>query len=79
MVFVNWLPNVNILDPSYNSRMLFWGFSKVGPFFPDFVLGLCRSLNSAEENILELDGSTGSRKPPRKERKKLLTAYASIL
>ncbi|GLT61068.1 hypothetical protein SLA2020_338010 [Shorea laevis] len=39
--------------------------------------GLCRSLNSAEENILVLDGSTGSRKPPRKERKKLLTAYAN--
>ncbi|XP_062176227.1 uncharacterized protein LOC133881304 isoform X2 [Alnus glutinosa] len=39
--------------------------------------GLCRSLNSAEENILELDGSAGSRKPPRKERKKLLTAYAN--
>ncbi|XP_059454337.1 uncharacterized protein LOC132184637 isoform X2 [Corylus avellana] len=39
--------------------------------------GLCRSLNSAEENILEVNGSTGSRKPPRKERKKLLTAYAN--
>lgn len=40
---------------------------------------LCRSLNCTEEVILELNGSTGNRKPPRKERKKLLTAYASIL
>ncbi|XP_021635667.2 uncharacterized protein LOC110631937 isoform X2 [Hevea brasiliensis] len=36
---------------------------------------LCRSLNSAEDSALELDGSVGHRKPPRKERKKLLTAY----
>ncbi|KAG8658788.1 hypothetical protein MANES_03G190800v8 [Manihot esculenta] len=36
---------------------------------------LCRSLNSTEETTLELDGSVGHRKPPRKERKKLLTAY----
>lgn len=77
MVFVSWLPNVNTLDPRYNLRMLFWRLSEVGLFF--FFPGLCRSLNSAEENILVLDGSTGSRKPPRKERKKLLTAYASIL
>lgn len=38
---------------------------------------LCRSLNSTEESILELNGSAGNRKPPRKERKKLLTAYAN--
>ncbi|XP_012069409.1 uncharacterized protein LOC105631831 isoform X2 [Jatropha curcas] len=37
---------------------------------------LCRSLNSAEETILKRDGgSTGHRKPPRKERKKSLTSY----
>eukprot|EP00258_Populus_trichocarpa_P017840 XP_006380028.1 uncharacterized protein LOC7469084 isoform X3 [Populus trichocarpa] len=38
---------------------------------------LCRLLNSAEEMTLELDGGTGCRKPPRKERKKLLTAYSN--
>ncbi|PRQ39063.1 hypothetical protein RchiOBHm_Chr4g0420931 [Rosa chinensis] len=37
---------------------------------------LCRSLNSTQETNLELDGSIGQRKPPRKEKKKLLTAYA---
>ncbi|KAK9992369.1 hypothetical protein SO802_027354 [Lithocarpus litseifolius] len=37
---------------------------------------LCRSLNCTEV-ILELNGSTGNRKRPRKERKKLLTAYAN--
>ncbi|KAG6764785.1 hypothetical protein POTOM_032271 [Populus tomentosa] len=31
---------------------------------------VCRLLNSAEEMTLELDGGTGCRKPPRKERKK---------
>ncbi|XP_057992198.1 uncharacterized protein LOC110647455 isoform X5 [Hevea brasiliensis] len=36
---------------------------------------LCRSLNSAEETTLELDGNVGHRKPPRKERKKLLTSH----
>ncbi|XP_050373580.1 uncharacterized protein LOC126791205 isoform X2 [Argentina anserina] len=36
---------------------------------------LCRSLNSAQESNLELDG-IGQRKPPRKERKKLSIAYA---
>ncbi|XVF66290.1 hypothetical protein PTKIN_Ptkin10aG0023300 [Pterospermum kingtungense] len=38
---------------------------------------LCRSLKTTEGTILELDGSIGHRKPPRKERKKLLTAYAN--
>lgn len=38
---------------------------------------LCRSLNSTKETNLELDGSMGQRKPPRKERKK--TAYVRIL
>lgn len=32
-----------------------------------------------QETTLEPDGSMGQRKPPRKEKKKLLTAYASIL
>ncbi|XP_039019661.1 uncharacterized protein LOC120151211 isoform X1 [Hibiscus syriacus] len=38
---------------------------------------LCRSLKITKEIILELDGSTGHRKPPRKERKKSLAAYAN--
>ncbi|XVF38631.1 hypothetical protein REPUB_Repub20aG0118900 [Reevesia pubescens] len=38
---------------------------------------LCRSLKTTEETILELDGSTGHRKPPRKEKKKSLAAYAN--
>ncbi|XVF28419.1 hypothetical protein REPUB_Repub15cG0027800 [Reevesia pubescens] len=38
---------------------------------------LCRSLKTTAETILELDGSTGHRKPPRKERKKSLAAYAN--
>ncbi|XWS14007.1 hypothetical protein CRYUN_Cryun36dG0087300 [Craigia yunnanensis] len=38
---------------------------------------LCRSLKTTEESILELDGSTRHRKPPRKERKKSLAAYAN--
>ncbi|KAH1091279.1 hypothetical protein J1N35_018536 [Gossypium stocksii] len=38
---------------------------------------LCRSLKITEEIILELDGNTGHRKPPRKERKKSLAAYAN--
>ncbi|GMI64599.1 hypothetical protein HRI_000129200 [Hibiscus trionum] len=38
---------------------------------------LCRSLKITEEIILELDGGTGHRKPPRKERKKSLAAYAN--
>ncbi|KAK7857745.1 hypothetical protein CFP56_015921 [Quercus suber] len=47
-------------------------------FFFLFIFSeLCRSLNCTEELILELNGSTGNRKPPRKERKKLLTAYAN--
>ncbi|KAK8547994.1 hypothetical protein V6N11_008419 [Hibiscus sabdariffa] len=37
---------------------------------------LCRSLKITEI-ILELDGRTGHRKPQRKERKKLLAAYAN--
>ncbi|ESR32915.1 hypothetical protein CICLE_v10005057mg [Citrus x clementina] len=36
---------------------------------------LCRSLNATGEYILDVHGGTGHRKPPRKERKKLLTAY----
>ncbi|KAF2311007.1 hypothetical protein GH714_019025 [Hevea brasiliensis] len=36
---------------------------------------LCRSFNSAEETTLELHGNVGHRKPPRKERKKLLTSH----
>ncbi|XVF62668.1 hypothetical protein PTKIN_Ptkin09bG0026800 [Pterospermum kingtungense] len=39
--------------------------------------GLCRSLKTTEETVLELDGSTGHRKPPRKEKKKSLAAYAN--
>ncbi|KAI5572665.1 hypothetical protein BDE02_10G027900 [Populus trichocarpa] len=38
---------------------------------------LCRFLNSAEEMTLEPDGGTGRRKPPRKERKKLITASSN--
>lgn len=38
---------------------------------------LCRSLIATEESILDVHGGTGHRKPPRKERKKLLTAYAN--
>ncbi|KAJ6769336.1 SAGA-ASSOCIATED FACTOR 73 [Salix koriyanagi] len=38
---------------------------------------LCRLLNSAEEMTLELDGAIGCRKPPRKDRKKLLTASSN--
>ncbi|GFZ14050.1 hypothetical protein Acr_24g0002400 [Actinidia rufa] len=36
---------------------------------------LCKSLSYAEEVVSELDGGTGNKKPPRKERKKL-TAYS---
>ncbi|XP_021862261.2 uncharacterized protein [Spinacia oleracea] len=35
---------------------------------------LCRSLGSAEELLSELDRGTGNQKPPRKERKKSVTA-----
>ncbi|KAF3457303.1 hypothetical protein FNV43_RR01960 [Rhamnella rubrinervis] len=38
---------------------------------------LCRTLISMEESVLELDGSMRHRKPTRKERKKLLTAYSN--
>uniref|UniRef100_A0A6P4ACI2 uncharacterized protein LOC107426928 isoform X1 n=1 Tax=Ziziphus jujuba TaxID=326968 RepID=A0A6P4ACI2_ZIZJJ len=38
---------------------------------------LCRTLNSIEENNLGLDGCIRHRKPTKKERKKLLTAYAN--
>ncbi|KAF7813692.1 uncharacterized protein G2W53_034668 [Senna tora] len=38
---------------------------------------LCRSLKYTEQTILELDGSTGNRKPPRKEKKKLPTSCAN--
>ncbi|KAM7485133.1 hypothetical protein LguiA_001142 [Lonicera macranthoides] len=37
---------------------------------------LCKSLSSAEEIISELNGGTGNKKPPRKERKKSLTTSA---
>ncbi|CAK9145516.1 unnamed protein product [Ilex paraguariensis] len=37
---------------------------------------VCKSLNFAEEGISELDGGTGHKKPPRKEKKKSSTAYA---
>ncbi|KAJ7980208.1 Sgf11 (Transcriptional regulation protein) protein [Quillaja saponaria] len=37
---------------------------------------LCRSLKCVEETVLELHGSTGNRKPPRKEKKKFLTSHA---
>ncbi|XP_027358853.1 uncharacterized protein LOC113867635 isoform X2 [Abrus precatorius] len=36
---------------------------------------LCRSLKLTEQTTLELDGSTGNRKPPRKEKKKLSNSY----
>ncbi|XP_015573374.1 uncharacterized protein LOC8262383 isoform X1 [Ricinus communis] len=36
---------------------------------------LCRLLSSAEETMLEHGGSIGHRKPPRKERRKLLSTY----
>ncbi|XP_057476539.1 uncharacterized protein LOC130764356 isoform X2 [Actinidia eriantha] len=36
---------------------------------------LCKSLSYAEDIVSELDGGTGNKKPPRKERKKL-TAYS---
>ncbi|KAJ6911623.1 hypothetical protein NC652_022036 [Populus alba x Populus x berolinensis] len=48
-----------------------------GFFLLVFFSEVCRLLNSAEEMTLELDGGTGCRKPPRKERKKLLTAYSN--
>ncbi|XP_019075730.1 uncharacterized protein LOC100855402 isoform X3 [Vitis vinifera] len=38
---------------------------------------LCKSLNPTEESFLELDGGAGQKKPPRKERKKSLIAYAN--
>ncbi|XP_042967074.1 uncharacterized protein LOC122300463 isoform X3 [Carya illinoinensis] len=38
---------------------------------------ICRSLNSVEETTLEFDGSAVNRKLPKKERKKLLTAYSN--
>ncbi|XP_057489220.1 uncharacterized protein LOC130775123 isoform X4 [Actinidia eriantha] len=40
---------------------------------------LCKSLSSVEEIVSELNGGTGNKKPPRKERKKLLTAYSGNL
>ncbi|XP_057476542.1 uncharacterized protein LOC130764356 isoform X5 [Actinidia eriantha] len=39
---------------------------------------LCKSLSYAEDIVSELDGGTGNKKPPRKERKKL-TAYSGNL
>ncbi|KAK7331322.1 hypothetical protein VNO77_25544 [Canavalia gladiata] len=38
---------------------------------------LCRSLKLTEQTTLELDGCTGNRKPPRKEKKKLSTSCAT--
>ncbi|XP_047158036.1 uncharacterized protein LOC124828688 isoform X3 [Vigna umbellata] len=38
---------------------------------------LCRSLKLTEQTTFELDGSTGSRKPPRKEKKKLAASCAN--
>ncbi|KAH1146459.1 hypothetical protein GYH30_041886 [Glycine max] len=38
---------------------------------------LCRSLQLTEQTMLELDGSTGNRKPPRKEKKKLGASSAT--
>lgn len=43
--------------------------------FPEF----CKNLSPAEETVSELDGGMGNKKPPRRERKKLPTARASIL
>ncbi|KAJ0034647.1 hypothetical protein Pint_25028 [Pistacia integerrima] len=39
--------------------------------------GLLMSLNATGEPMLDVYSGTGNRKPPRKERKKLLTAYAT--
>ncbi|KAJ4722252.1 Sgf11 (Transcriptional regulation protein) protein [Melia azedarach] len=38
---------------------------------------VCGSLNATGESVLDVHGGTGHRKPPRKERKKLLTAYSN--
>lgn len=38
---------------------------------------LCNSLNCSEEIGLELDGGTGNKKPPRKDRKKLLAVNSN--
>lgn len=40
---------------------------------------LCRSLKLTDQTTLELDGSAGNRKPPRKEKKKLPAYCPSIL
>lgn len=40
---------------------------------------LCRSLKYTEQTFLEIDASMGYRKPPRKEKKKLSSTFASIL
>uniref|UniRef100_A0A2P2KPY9 SAGA-associated factor 11 n=1 Tax=Rhizophora mucronata TaxID=61149 RepID=A0A2P2KPY9_RHIMU len=39
---------------------------------------ICRSLTSAGEMLLDTSGGIGHRRPPRKERKKLLSSYSSI-
>lgn len=39
----------------------------------------CRSLNTSDDTVIELDGGAGHRKPPRKARKKLLPSQDSIL
>ncbi|KAI4317651.1 hypothetical protein L6164_025505 [Bauhinia variegata] len=38
---------------------------------------ICKTLKFTEQTILELDGSMGNRKPPRKEKKRLSTSYAT--
>ena len=59
--------------------LCFWFFTKNEVFFFPFAPELCKSLNPTEELLLELDGGAGQKKPPRKERKKSLISYASIL
>lgn len=48
-------------------------------FMPPGFAELCRSLGSAEELLSELDRGTGNQKPPRKERKKSVTAESILL
>lgn len=47
--------------------------------FSPILSELCRSLKLTEQTSLELDGNTGNRKPPRREKKKLSTSCACIL
>ncbi|WVY92508.1 hypothetical protein V8G54_031596 [Vigna mungo] len=48
-------------------------FTTLSLFFSE----LCQSLKLTEQTTFELDGSTGSRKPPRKEKKKLAASCAN--